>query len=69
MQRSPHKTSPPNVSSQVGDLNPQSLDSDDNDLGFWQRLIDEQGAAAFLDLQPRTLQGWRYRGGGFPALY
>ena len=31
---------------------------------YWERLIGEQGAAAFLGLTVRTLQGWRYKGGG-----
>ena len=31
---------------------------------YWQALIDEKTAAAFLDLSPRTLQGLRFRGGG-----
>ncbi len=31
---------------------------------YWDGLIDEQAAATFLDLTARTLQGWRYKGGG-----
>ncbi len=31
---------------------------------YWQALIDEEVAADFLDLSPRTLQGFRYKGGG-----
>ena len=31
---------------------------------YWNALVDEQAAAAFLSLTIRTLQGWRYRGGG-----
>ncbi len=31
---------------------------------YWQGLIDEKAAAAFLDLSVRTLQGLRYKGGG-----
>ncbi len=35
-----------------------------DDRNFWHGLIDEQAAAGFLGLTIRTLQGWRYRGGG-----
>jgi predicted DNA-binding transcriptional regulator AlpA len=28
------------------------------------RLIDERAAAEFLNINPRTLQAWRCRGGG-----
>ncbi len=31
---------------------------------YWQGLISEQPAAVFLDLSKRSLQGFRYRGGG-----
>ncbi len=31
---------------------------------YWQALIDEKAAAAFCDLSERTIQGYRYRGGG-----
>lgn len=31
---------------------------------FWEALIDEAAAAAFMGLTVRCLQGWRYRGGG-----
>jgi hypothetical protein len=31
---------------------------------YWQSLIDEKLAAEFLKLSQRTLQGYRYRGGG-----
>ena len=34
---------------------------------YWHGLINERAAAAFLDLAVRTLQTFRYRGGG--ALY
>ena len=30
----------------------------------WNRLLDEDEAAEFLGLSPRTLQGLRVRGGG-----
>lgn len=29
-----------------------------------QRLLSEQEAASFMGFTPRTLQAWRYRGGG-----
>ena len=35
-----------------------------DDRDYWQGLIDEHAAAAFLSLTIRTLQGWRYRGDG-----
>ncbi len=31
---------------------------------YWQGLIGEEVAARFLSLTIRTLQGWRYKGGG-----
>lgn len=31
---------------------------------FWEALINEADAAAFMGLTVRCLQGWRYRGGG-----
>ena len=39
----------------------------DNWLGdalFWHSLINEKAAADFLDLERRTMQGLRQRGGG-----
>ena len=34
------------------------------DPEYWNQLVDEQSAAGFLGLTIRTLQGWRYKGGG-----
>ena len=31
---------------------------------YWQALIDEKAAAAFLGLTNRTMQAYRHRGGG-----
>ena len=31
---------------------------------YWYALINEKAAARFLDLEPRTMQGLRQRGGG-----
>ncbi len=31
---------------------------------YWNALIDEAEAASFLDLSVRSMQGYRYRGGG-----
>ena len=31
---------------------------------YWDALINETEAAAFLGLEPRTMQGYRYRGDG-----
>lgn len=36
----------------------------DNSLHYWNDLVDECAAAAFLGVSSRCLQGWRYRGGG-----
>lgn len=36
----------------------------EGDAEWWQSLIDEREAATFLSLSARTLQGFRYRGGG-----
>ena len=36
------------------------------DQAFWYELINEKPAAKFVDLKPRTLQGYRYRGRGPP---
>ena len=33
-------------------------------LEYWNSLIDERAAAAFLGLEPRTLQNWRQNGRG-----
>lgn len=35
-----------------------------DDLDYWHCLVDERVAADFLDLTPRTLQGWRQKGEG-----
>ena len=34
------------------------------DLDYWQALINEKAAAAFLGVEGRTLQSYRQRGGG-----
>ena len=34
------------------------------DIGYWYELIGEELAADFLDLSVRSMQGYRYRGGG-----
>ena len=34
------------------------------DPEYWNQLVDEQSVAGFLGLTTRTLQGWRYKGGG-----
>ena len=34
------------------------------DIGYWYELIGEGLAADFLDLSVRSMQGYRYRGGG-----
>ncbi len=40
------------------------LEQPEVDAGFWYSLIDEEAAAAFLDLSVRSMQGYRYKGGG-----
>ena len=37
---------------------------DPPDEHFWHSLIDEKVAAAFLGLEPRTMQAFRQRGSG-----
>ena len=39
----------------------------DGNPEWWQSLIDERDAAKFLSLSVRTMQGFRYRGGGPPT--
>ena len=34
------------------------------DSDYWNSLIDEKAASAFLGLKVRTMQGFRQRGGG-----
>ena len=34
------------------------------EVNYWCSLINEKAAAVFLNLQPRTLQAYRQRGGG-----
>lgn len=40
------------------------LEQPEVDAGFWYSLINEEAAAAFLDLSVRSMQGFRYKGGG-----
>ena len=40
------------------------VSNDGDDLDYWNALIDEQAAAAFLDLTRRTVQEMRQRGDG-----
>ena len=35
-----------------------------NEADFWYGLINETAAAEFLNLSVRSLQGYRYKGGG-----
>ena len=41
-------------------------DPDTDDLDYWNTLIDEQAAAAFLNVTRRTVQEMRQRGDGPP---
>jgi len=52
--------SDPTATTRMGDSARNPPDASD----YWQGLIDEEAAARFLKLSPRTLQGYRYRGGG-----
>ena len=36
----------------------------EDDPDYWHSLINEKEGAKFLDLEPRTMQGLRQRGGG-----
>ncbi len=45
-------------------LNVSSNGPNDLQSEFWFALISETEAAEFLDLSVRSLQGFRYRGGG-----
>ena len=53
---------PPSLPSRIS--NSSATQASDSNLDYWFNLIDEEGAAAFLDLSVRTMQGYRYRGGG-----
>ncbi len=44
-------------------LSPNLMNSEGGD-GFWYELINEAEAAKFLNLTARTIQGYRYKGGG-----
>ena len=35
-----------------------------DDPNYWHALINEREAAKFLNLEPRTMQGYRRKGGG-----
>ena len=40
----------------------------DADSDYWQALINEGEAAEFINQSKRTIQGYRYRGGGPPYI-
>ena len=44
--------------------NVEAIPAGDDDLHYWYSLIGERVAAAEIDVVPRTLQGWRQKGGG-----
>ncbi len=50
--------------SRAGAYGDTVLEQPEADAGFWYSLIDEKVAAAFLDLSVRSMQGYRYKGGG-----
>ena len=45
---------------------PERKDQTIPDQRFWYELINEKPAADFINLKPRTLHGFRYRGRGPP---
>ena len=48
----------------VGHNNFSTVQAPEADIGYWYELIGEELAADFLDLSVRSMQGYRYRGGG-----
>jgi hypothetical protein len=48
----------------VGHNDPSTSQTPEADIGYWYELIGEGLAADFLDLSVRSMQGYRYRGGG-----
>jgi hypothetical protein len=48
----------------VGHNDPSTSQTPEADIGYWYELIGEALAADFLDLSVRSMQGYRYRGGG-----
>ena len=59
----------PGVASSLGDvpgIGHNGPPSEIDDPEYWYSLIDEQVAAEFLDVTPRTMQRWRQTGEGPP---
>ena len=48
------------------DSAPEPNDQKKPDLAYWYELIPEKTAAEFINQKVRTLQGYRYKGGGPP---
>ena len=48
----------------AGHNSPGTSQTPEADNGYWYELIGEEPAAAFLDVSVRSMQGWRYKGGG-----
>ena len=59
LEHSPTRSDPTAVTGMDGSARGPPDASD-----YWQGLIDEECAAKFLKLSQRTMQGYRYRGGG-----
>ena len=60
------QTEPAAVVPTAPNTDPAAEDKDQKkpDQAYWYELINEKPAAEFVNLKARTLQGYRYRGGG-----
>jgi hypothetical protein len=59
LEHSPTRSDPTATAGIAGSARGPPVASD-----YWDAFIDEKAAAAFLDLTPRTMQGWRQKGDG-----
>ena len=55
-----------NIAALATDGGSPSPEQDQQDADYWYSLISEDPAAVFLDVVPRSMQGWRQRGEGPP---
>ena len=55
-----------NVATLAGNGEGSPPEQGQQDVDYWYSLIDEDPAAEFVDVVPRTMQGWRQRGEGPP---
>ena len=49
-----------------GNSSPDTATSKRDGRGYWFELVDLDPAAEFLDIPPRTLREFRWKGGGPP---